>query len=367
MVKNCCVVGCHNVFKKNSGIQFYRFPTNPEKRSIWIAAVKRDDWAPNDNTWICSTHFVTGKRSDNPLAPNFIPTLFPQFNSPKKRKLEKEASKFERRQKTKQKRLSVQSNAAVRNKHTTDKDDNAHSNKEKEGFHCEAEIPDTEVDVADNSVVEMCEQVSDKESDNDDHDDCVDYEGDNVTLEPICFEDISWTPPILNCDFCDKMEEELFKARRVYKQLESANKKLSAKVLSRESLCDSDAKVQYFTGLQSYEILELVFELVTSGLPDSFASSSCSVFDQFLLVMMRLRLNLGVQDLGYRFDIHPSTVYRYFSKWLMCCTQNYIALLIGQKETIFLRPCPWYFEKHSKNVQSSLIVLRFLLRDQPHW
>jgi len=28
MVKNCCVVGCHNAFKKNSGIQFYRFPTN---------------------------------------------------------------------------------------------------------------------------------------------------------------------------------------------------------------------------------------------------------------------------------------------------------------------------------------------------
>ena len=32
--------------------------------------------------------------------------------------------------------------------------------------------------------------------------------------------------------------------------------------------------------------------------------------------MMRLRLNLGVQDLGYRFDIHPSTVCRYFSKWV---------------------------------------------------
>ena len=47
--------------------------------------------------------------------------------------------------------------------------------------------------------------------------------------------------------------------------------------------------------------------LVISGLPDSFAASSCSVFDQFLLVMMRLRLNV-VQDLGYRFDVHPSTV-----------------------------------------------------------
>ena len=88
MVKNCCVVGCHNVFKKNSDIQFYRFPTNPEKRSKWIAAVKRHDWVPNDKTWISSTYFVTGKRSDSPLAPNYVPTLFPQFSSPVKRTLE---------------------------------------------------------------------------------------------------------------------------------------------------------------------------------------------------------------------------------------------------------------------------------------
>ena len=51
--------------RRRAVFQFYRFPTNPEKRSKWIAAVKRDHRIPNDNTWICSTHFVTGKRSDN--------------------------------------------------------------------------------------------------------------------------------------------------------------------------------------------------------------------------------------------------------------------------------------------------------------
>ena len=75
------------------------------------------------------------------------------------------------------------------------------------------------------------------------------------------------------------MEEELFKSSKVNKQLESANKKLSPKVLSSKSLRGNDAKVQYFTGLQSYEILQLVFEFVTIELPDSFAASSCSVFD----------------------------------------------------------------------------------------
>ena len=253
-----------------------------EKQSKWTAAVKRDDWIPNDNTWICSVHFVTGKRSDNPLAPNYVPTLFPQLNSPAKRKLEKEVSSFERRQTTKRKRLSVQP-CIANNKCTVSKDDSTQgSNKEKEDFACESEIVGTEAtDNADNSVVELHEKAGHEESGNDDVDDGVDYEGDNVTLEPICFEDISWTPPILKCDFCDKMEEELFKARKVNKQLESANKKLSLKVLNRESLRGSDAKVQYFTGLQSYEILELVFEFVTSGLPDSFTTSSCSVLTSF--------------------------------------------------------------------------------------
>ena len=80
---------------------------------------------------------MTGKRSDSPLAPNYVPTWFPQLSSPAKRTLEKGASSFERRQATKRKRLSVQSNA-VKNKRTTGR---------------EAEIDDTEgVDVANNSL-----------------------------------------------------------------------------------------------------------------------------------------------------------------------------------------------------------------------
>jgi len=34
------------------------------------------------------------------------------------------------------------------------------------------------------------------------------------------------------------------------------------------------------------------------------------------MVLMHLRLNAGIQDLGYWFDIHPLTVCRYFTKWL---------------------------------------------------
>ena len=50
MVKNCCVVGCHNVFKAGSNTKFHRFPKDEERRAKWIAAVRRENWTPNDNT-----------------------------------------------------------------------------------------------------------------------------------------------------------------------------------------------------------------------------------------------------------------------------------------------------------------------------
>ena len=75
MVKNCCAVGCSNVYRKGSGTKFYRFPSDPERKSKWIAAVRRENWTPNEHTWICSQHFVTGEKSNNPLAPNYVPSL----------------------------------------------------------------------------------------------------------------------------------------------------------------------------------------------------------------------------------------------------------------------------------------------------
>lgn len=119
MVKSCCAVGCHNTYKKGNGIQFYRFPANPEKRARWVAAVNRKDWTPNKHSWICSEHFLNGERSNNPLASNFVPTLFKHVNSPSKRKLVKDMDNFIRRQGMKRRRLeSVDS----RSEEETDKE-----------------------------------------------------------------------------------------------------------------------------------------------------------------------------------------------------------------------------------------------------
>ena len=80
-----------------------------------------------------------------------------------------------------------------------------------------------------------------------------------------------------------------------------------------DNFLDDNEKVKYYTVLQSYELLQIIYHFVICGLLQSIHSGPCSAFQQFLLVLMKLCLNLGNQDLGYRFGIHHSTVSRFLT------------------------------------------------------
>ena len=41
MVKSCCVIGCIKRATNGSGVSFYRFPVDVDRRNNWIAAVNR--------------------------------------------------------------------------------------------------------------------------------------------------------------------------------------------------------------------------------------------------------------------------------------------------------------------------------------
>ncbi|KAL3048898.1 hypothetical protein OYC64_008393 [Pagothenia borchgrevinki] len=72
----CCAVGCDNSRQRNPGLQFVSIPKDVDRRNKWLAAIRRDHWQPTSNSRLCSQHFVSGRKNDNPMSPDYIPSLF---------------------------------------------------------------------------------------------------------------------------------------------------------------------------------------------------------------------------------------------------------------------------------------------------
>ncbi|KAL4230170.1 hypothetical protein ACF0H5_010555 [Mactra antiquata] len=70
----CCVPGCNNsrgkCSRENRAVSFYKLPTKPSRRRLWLDRIRRDvvnedgktiPFQPKSHTRICSDHFYDGK------------------------------------------------------------------------------------------------------------------------------------------------------------------------------------------------------------------------------------------------------------------------------------------------------------------
>lgn len=86
--------------------------------------------------------------------------------------------------------------------------------------------------------------------------------------------------------------------------------KLKETVLSPESLKDDNKKVKHLTGID-YDTLMTVYGLVEAHITER-ATSALTKFEKLMLVLMKLKLNLSLQDLAYRFKISRSCASKVF-------------------------------------------------------
>lgn len=90
-------------------------------------------------------------------------------------------------------------------------------------------------------------------------------------------------------------------------------------VLTQDFLESGSSKVpdviKFYTGLPSYSRLMAVFNFLSSALAEN-KCSALPLFQQFLIALMKLRLNVCDQDIAYRFGISQSVVSKNFSKWV---------------------------------------------------
>ncbi|XP_077437124.1 uncharacterized protein LOC144060999 isoform X2 [Vanacampus margaritifer] len=101
--------------------------------------------------------------------------------------------------------------------------------------------------------------------------------------------------------------DDVLKAlRRENRALRESVEKMS---LSENSLRNDAEKVKFYTGLPNFFVLETVMLLLAPHM-DTIRNAKLSKFQQLLLTLMRLRLDLRNQDLAYRFGVKVGTVVR---------------------------------------------------------
>ena len=141
---------------------------------------------------------------------------------------------------------------------------------------------------------------------------------------------------------CERLEKDNschVKERKIMEE------RLQETLLDEESFRENDDKVLFYTGLTNWRILFVVFTFVQSHIAAS-RHTSLSPFQQLLLTLMRLRLSLSVQDLGYRFGIHKSTVCRIFSNILEVLFVRLKCLIVWPSRDVLRKTLPMDFRKH---------------------
>ena len=84
--------------------------------------------------------------------------------------------------------------------------------------------------------------------------------------------------------------------------------------LSLRSTVNNEDRVRFNTGLHGFDVLKATFDFVSPFV--SPRSKTLSLFQEFIMVLMKLRLNVPLQYLAYRFGVSLPTVSRTFTAWL---------------------------------------------------
>ena len=75
-------------------------------------------------------------------------------------------------------------------------------------------------------------------------------------------------------------------------------------------LRNNHKKVNFYTGLHSFEMLNIVFRQIEHFV--ARRSQLLTPFQEIVLPLMKLKLNMPLEDLAYRFNVSVSTISRVF-------------------------------------------------------
>eukprot|EP00795_Rhopilema_esculentum_P001004 gene1004-10783_t len=275
--------------EKSSGISFSRVPTiitnegnamedlTRERRRRWISALSRDDLTEKKlaNDRVCNLHFVSGRAAKNwdRFNVDWVPTLRLGHTN----KLEKDHSHVkERAARVTSRRKRVNDNRKHESEEKRVREDDGLSIASIFGIQ-EEPMP-RQREITSNEAISMGVTV--------DSGQCI--------------------QPAEETRVCDA-ETNTDELNYLFQGLA-----IKTEPFTQECFINDDTKVRFYTGLPSYDVLQTTFDFVKPLIDGK--SATLQSFQQFILVLMKLRLNVPHQDLAYRFGVSVPTVSRIFKK-----------------------------------------------------
>ena len=111
------------------------------------------------------------------------------------------------------------------------------------------------------------------------------------------------------------------------------------KVDTKKWFKENDEKVLFYTGLANFQVSQTAFDFLFAVVGEN-NRAVLSPFQEMVLTLMRLRLNLAINDLSYRFNISRSTTSSVVLKWINVMFVRLRSLIMwpGKEETISTTP-----------------------------
>ena len=105
---------------------------------------------------------------------------------------------------------------------------------------------------------------------------------------------------------------------------------------------DSYDKTRFYTGLPEFDLLITTFHFVSPYVTRK--TKTLSPFQEFVMVLIKLRMNVRNQDQAYRFEIYLTTVSRVFKAWMEASDVRLSPLISWPEREELWRTMPRYFQ-----------------------
>ena len=288
MTGETCIL-CGNTRKKEPQLSYHRFPTNPEKRALWLQEFELSEHQLKSHSRVCSRHFRGGDPRNGPAM-----SIGKRFASPIK-KYTPRAKRANLRQ------LSQEFQESFSSRSVTPMPSPPPSSSL---VSTPPEPPLTAV---------VGEQLD------------MNYSIHELPTNPVA---ASAVPSAAERNLIDRA----LLAR--IESLEAENARLKKCVPSKqpkftvEQIRDDDRLFSFYTGFKSYVVFLAFFQFLGPAVNklNYWGSSTkprqrqcrtkLSPMDQLVMTLMKLRLNLKVLDLSFRFGVSPTSVSRYITTWI---------------------------------------------------